>query len=146
MVVRFNHPDSSGLCSGVVHFKAEEKIIVKTQHEVEAQEWLNYLRDGTDMYDSFIGHLRKEIDRGNLSLADIGTSEEELEQLRVKGCKVSAQNWLSYLRDGVDAYDFFVGRLRKEVSKGNLSLADIGTSEEELEQLRVKGMAEKKAG
>jgi len=48
-------------------------------HDVsEAHEWLGYLRNGTDQYDSFIGHVREEARKGNLSLADIGTSEEEL--------------------------------------------------------------------
>lgn len=54
------------------------------QHRVEAQKWLAYLRDGTDQYDSFIGYLRREVQKGGLSLADIGTSEEELEELRVR--------------------------------------------------------------
>lgn len=54
------------------------------RHKVEAQKWLDYLREGTDQYDSFIGYVREEIQKGNLSLADIGTSEDELEKLRVK--------------------------------------------------------------
>ena len=119
---------------------------MKTQHEVEAQKWLNYLRDGTSEYETVLGHLRGEVRKGNLLLADIGTSEEELKQLRVKGCKVSAQKWLSYLRQGNGSYEECINLLRIEVRKGNLLLADIGTSEEELKQLRVKGMAEKKAG
>ena len=51
---------------------------------VDAQKWLGFLRNGTDRYDSFIGYVREEARKGNLSLADIGTSEEELEELRVK--------------------------------------------------------------
>ena len=71
----------------VVRFNSKQKreVIVKTQHEVEAQKWLNYLRDGTSEYETVLGHLRGEVRKGNLLLADIGTSEEELKQLRVKG-------------------------------------------------------------
>ena len=51
---------------------------MKNQHVSEAHTWLDYLRNGTDQYDSFIGYVREEARKGNLSLADIGTSEEEL--------------------------------------------------------------------
>jgi len=44
----------------------------------EAHKWIGLLRNGTDKYDSFIGYVREEARKGNLSLADIGTSEEEL--------------------------------------------------------------------
>ncbi|MEX0918619.1 MAG: hypothetical protein WDZ85_01490, partial [Candidatus Paceibacterota bacterium] len=70
--------------------------------------------------------------KGNLSLADIGTSEEELAELWVKGCTTKAHKWLGHLRNGTDQYDSFIGYVREEARKGNLSLADIGTSEEEL--------------
>ncbi len=58
----------------------------ETTGSATEESWLGYLRDGTDQYDSFIGYVRREAHKGNLSLADIGTSEEELEELRVKGC------------------------------------------------------------
>lgn len=54
------------------------------RHQAEAQKWLAYLREGTDQYDPFIGYVREEARKGNLSLADIGTSEKELEELRVR--------------------------------------------------------------
>ena len=98
----------------------------------DANQWLNHLRAGTSQYDAFIGYVREEARKGNLSLADIGTSEEELEELRVKGCATAANQWLNHLRAGTSQYDAFIGYVREEARKGNLSLADIGTSEEEL--------------
>ena len=49
------------------------------RYKEEAQKWLGYLRSGTDQYNWFIGYVREEARKGNLSLTDIGTSEEELE-------------------------------------------------------------------
>ena len=105
-------------------------------HKGEARRALKYLRSGTDQYEGVLKHLREEVQRGGLTLKDIGTSEEELERLRVEGCKTSAQNTLKYLRSGTDQYEDSLKRLRKEVQKGGLTLKDIGTSEEELERLR----------
>ena len=110
----------------------------ESEHKTAAVEWLGYLRNGTEMYDSFIGYLHREVGKGKLSLADIGTSEEELAKLRVKGAKTAAEKWLGYLRKGTDMYESFIGYLHREVGRGKLSLADIGTSEEELAELRVK--------
>ena len=102
------------------------------QHLSEAYKWLDFLRNGADQYDSFIEYVREEALKGNLSLADIGTSEEELETLRVKGCTIAAHKWLDLLRNGTDDYDSHIEYVREEVRKGKLSLADIGTSEKEL--------------
>ena len=56
---------------------------MKNQHVSEAHKWLGYLRNGTDQYDSFIGYVREEARKGNLSLADVGTSEEELAKVSI---------------------------------------------------------------
>jgi len=116
--------------------KLKGGITMKENHKVQAQKWLEHLRSGTDQYESFLKYLHEEVQKGGFTLKDIGTSEEELEQLRVKGCKTSAQKWLEYLRSGADQYDSFLKYLREEVQKGGLTLKDIGTSKEELEKLR----------
>ena len=107
-------------------------------HKKEAQKWLESLRSGTIHYDGALWSLRRDVLGGGLTLEDIGTSEKELEELRVKGCKNLAQELLESLRSGIDRYESFLKCLRKEVQKGGLTLEDIGTSEEELEELRVK--------
>ncbi len=100
---------------------------------------LDYLRNGISDYDSCIRDIREEARKGGFSLADIGTNEKEIEELRVKGCKAAAHMWLDFLRHGASRYDSCICYVREEATKGNLSLADIGTNEEELEELRVKG-------
>jgi hypothetical protein len=109
------------------------------RHVSEAQKWLEPLRHGTFLYESFIANVREEAQKGNLSLADIGTSEKELEELRIKGCKVAARDWLSHLRRGTDHYDLNIALVRNEAQKGSFTLEDIDTSEDELEKLRIKG-------
>jgi len=47
-------------------------------HMQEAQKWLKYLRSGTYQHDSSLEYLREEVQKGGLTLEDIGTSEEEL--------------------------------------------------------------------
>lgn len=90
----------------------------KHKHIQEAQQWLGLLRRGTDKYDLFFGCLRQELEKGGFSLADIGTSNEELEELRVNGCKISVQKWLDSLRRGTDECDSCLGYLRQEDREG----------------------------
>jgi len=47
-------------------------------HQTKATKWLNYLRNGTDQYDSLIGYLREELSKGGLTPEDIGTSDAEI--------------------------------------------------------------------
>ena len=105
-----------------------------------AMKWLQVLLVGNDQYDWIINYIREAAIKGNFPLTNIDTSEEELEQLRIKGCITDAFKWLGYLRDGAPyQYDWVIGHIRKLAARGKFSLADIGTSEEELEQLRIKG-------
>ena len=108
---------------------------MKKRYINEALKWLIYLRMGNDRCNSMIDSIRDIVREGKLSLTDIGTSEEELEQLRVKGCKVAALKWLGFLRNITGHHNSFVAFLREEVHNGSLSLADLGTSEEELASL-----------
>lgn len=52
--------------------------------------------------------------------------------LLFKRCKNSALQWLNYLRNSTPEQDRLVGFVREDLRKGGLSLADIGTDEEEL--------------
>ncbi len=110
-------------------------------HEREAHKWLQLLRVGAIRYDQFLRYLLTELDKGNLSFADIGTSDAELEELWIKHCAMSAQRWLSYMRREIGRFDLILANMRTELRKGNLSPEDIGTNESEIEELRVKFVA-----
>ncbi len=64
-------------------------------HKNKAREFLRYLRSGIDGQDSYyLECLRGEVQKGGLTLKDIGTSEEELKELLAKSYKASAQAFL----------------------------------------------------
>lgn len=98
----------------------------------EARRHLDTLRRGTDDYMSVQRYLYRDLRKGGLSLVDIGTSEEELTELCVKGCRIRAKMWFNALRTGLGEPNAMVKLIRDDLRKGGLSLADIGTSEEEL--------------
>ncbi len=112
---------------------------IKKGYKKSAQEWLSYLRYMPEHYESYLKYLLEEVRKGGLTLKDIGTTEEELEKLRVRGCKIAARECFRYLRSGTWHYEMYLDKLRREVRKGGLTLEDIGTTEEELEKLRVRG-------
>lgn len=98
----------------------------------EARRHLDTLRKGTDDYVSVQRYLYREVRKGGLSLADIGTSKEELGELCAKGCRIRAKMWLNALRTGLGEPNAMSQLIHEDLRKGELSLADIGTSEEEL--------------
>ena len=106
-----------------------------------ATYFLDLLRPGLGHYALTLDGLRRECALGRLPLAEIGTSEAELEELRIKGCKTAAQMSLDHLRRGTDRYDVFQRTIREQLRFGGLILADIGTTEEELASLRGKPIA-----
>lgn len=68
--------------------------------KVTALGWLRYLREGTEQHEAFLKYFRQEVQKGSLSLADdLKTSEEELEKLRVLGCKIAGDEWRRRLQE-----------------------------------------------
>ncbi len=104
-----------------------------------AQTCLDDLREGSIEYRLHLSKFRELVRQGGLTLAEFPTSEVELESLRIKGCKTSATYFLEKLRPGVNSWWLFLSCLRRECTEGRFTFAVIGTSEEELEQLRIKG-------
>lgn len=103
-----------------------------------AEFYLSYLRKGSPDYKICFEMINMGLKDGSLSLNDIGTDEKELEELRIKGCKASAEKYLSFLRNSSIQYKYWVERIREELKKGNFSLADIGTDEEEIRSFAPK--------
>ncbi|MBI2022965.1 hypothetical protein HYT01_00170 [Candidatus Giovannonibacteria bacterium] len=111
--------------------------------KTEAQKLLNYLRTEVSGYELNLILLRQEVEKGGFPLAAIGTSEEELEEFRVSGCKVDSQELLEVLRRGGEEYDpALPDAIRNAVERGGLALTDIGTSEEELRALNAKARSQ----
>ena len=117
--------------------------ITKNRYKKNAQGCLSILRGKTNRYnyDLNLCLMLRFLKDGNLSLADIDTSEEETEQLRIDNYKFSAQGYLKTLRQGECGYESCLTKINciiSNLSKINLTLADIGTNEKELEKLRIE--------
>lgn len=96
---------------------------------------LDYLRRNISNPDMIF--FRQVLEKGGISLADIGTSEEEIAKLQLDNSKSRARKHLEVLRrkPRYENHNDFLIFLRGEISKGGFSLAAIGTSEEELVSL-----------
>jgi len=84
-----------------------------------------------------IRNIREYIAQGGLSLADIGTSEEELQNCFKAGHINAAKTWLKMAKERCESQDVSteIGHIRSLIAEANVILADVGTSEEELEKL-----------
>jgi hypothetical protein len=97
-----------------------------------AEWWLKALRAGTLAYTDAINSIRKYLREGGLTLAQIGSSEAELEAGRVRGCKIYATYLLKGLRRGTIMYKTYVYGLKLCLKSAHLRPEDIGSSEEEI--------------
>jgi len=99
---------------------------------------LKNLRNGTvpfSRYEVVLRYIRLYLKDGE----DIGTSEEELKVFRIKGCKIAAESWLDLLRRGSSKNpERCILYLRNNMKRGELTLENIGTSEEELQSFVTK--------
>lgn len=118
---------------------SQQGFLNASDPKADALMWLVYLRNGTTQYEDIVRYIRRDVERAHLDLADIGTSEGELEKLCMLGVKIDAQVWLAILRRGSSQYEGIISHIRDDVKKGGLVLADIGTSEEEFQKLCTLG-------
>ena len=104
----------------------------------EAKKWLGLARQRSTSQgvEPEIGYVREYLGKAGATLADIGTSEEELAQLLLAGYRGEAVTWLKLARQRMNAAE--VEYVRKYLVLANITPADIGTSEEELVRLAAK--------
>ncbi len=105
----------------------------------KAEEELKKIRENCQKWGvSFeIRNLREYLAQAGLSLADIDTSEEELQSCFKVGHTNAAKTWLKMARERCQSQDVSteVGHIRSLVAEANVTLADVGTNEDELESL-----------
>ena len=108
-------------------------------HRDVALHCLKHLRseenDGSDNL-LFLGIFRNALKAGEETLNTLhetGVTEEELEQHRVRGCKVSAERILAILRTGTNSCaHILVEYLWNDLNEGWLTPKDIGATKKEL--------------
>lgn len=124
----------------LISYNITRRKIVSQFHERYARLHLQRLRDQFPLgrtefdFDRTAETLRGWLADGNLTLSDIGSSEEELEELRIEFYLREAIRGLSMLRDLTACNRDVIIIPLEEAGK---TLADIGTSELELRQLDV---------
>lgn len=116
----------------------ELKKLLVNGYKASAQKCLSEMRRGTGAHIFTKERMHEWLNKGKLSIEDIGTSKEELESLRILCSKAFAQNMLVRLREGSDDYDNLSKEIIALACDGDFSLSDIGTSIKEIEELKVK--------
>jgi len=124
----------------VVNINDHKRYRAESQGNIaRAAMWLGYARSPIDDRTSCIAYVREYLAREDAELATIGTSEEELQRLLIKGYIAEAGKWLGYARDRNSKNDYDVIRVREYLVKAGATFSDIGTSEEELQRLLIDG-------
>jgi hypothetical protein len=111
------------------------RVELKTKAEQELQKMReNCQKWGVSLE---IKNIRDYMAQASLSLADVGTSEEELQSCFKTGHINAAKTWLKMARERSASADVSteVGHIRSLVGEANVSYADVGTSEGELNEL-----------
>lgn len=105
----------------------------------KAQEELKKMRENCKTWGVSIEikNIREYISRADLTLTDIGSSEEELQICFKTGHMNAARTWLAIAREHCNSQDVGaeVGYIRSLAGEAKFNLDEIGTSDEELERL-----------
>lgn len=110
-----------------------------------AQDALMLLRNrhktpfSTKFYHLLIDDINTDVRGGYFSFSEIGTSEEELKQIRSSCYKIVVDHCLKSLRAGSELYVILINRLVETAREGKISLTDLGTNEEEFIEFQTKG-------
>lgn len=110
-------------------------MATKSDPLASASSWLRVLRQTTCKEPEYASYLRADAANAGVTLEELGTSEDELDRLVRNAHANSARRWLGHLRETPDNGESYGGYVRDEVAKAGVTLADIGTSEDELGQL-----------
>lgn len=81
----------------------------------QAQEGLALLRQGTVLYEEILQFIANGVEGGYFTLEKVGTKEEELRELYVKGCRATAEKILANLRSVTDFAEQYREQLRKNL-------------------------------
>jgi hypothetical protein len=123
----------------VITEQAKTDELKRDEFKRKAEEELRKTRENCQKYGvSFeIKNIREYVAQAGLSLADIGTSEEELQNCFKAGHINVAKTWLNMAKERCESQDVSteIGHIRNLIAEANVTLADMDTSEEELERL-----------
>lgn len=113
------------------------RYLYKRSWANSAKDFLWILREGVCNQDCVLECIHERLKKSGYSLSDIGTSEGELLQLKINCFKHWAVNLLEQLRRGYANADIETDKILLKLRALGLRLADIGTDEEEIKQIRI---------
>ena len=115
----------------------------KERYIIEAKDWLRLARERAKEHgvSTEVKQLKEYARKAGIAVEEIGTSEEELKGLLVEGDTAEAKDWLRLARErakehGVKAE---VRHIREYARKAGIAVEEIGTTLEELTELRKQG-------
>lgn len=109
--------------------------MTKTDHVEAAKKCLLELCLGTPRARNLVEQMRRHLLKAGAELSDLGVTKEDVFAMMEKGAKLRAEKLVRELReDGRDKADY-VELIRESVAEAGCTLADVGTSENELKKL-----------
>jgi hypothetical protein len=93
----------------------------------------------THNYNNYIEYMRHALQDGNLSLEDAGTTPEELEDLRILGCRTTALWYLARMRHTLSTEGIVspsdMKSFKEELREGHLLHHDVDVTRDERSKL-----------
>lgn len=109
------------------------KNLSREDDKRDAKIWLNAARGG-GLAPACIDRMRSYLKEGNWTLSDIGTSEDDLKTMLREYDKRQAKRLLELARTTGEPYQC-IEEMHYHLMQGNLTLVDIGTSEDDLKMV-----------
>ena len=111
-------------------------------HKKEALNWLANFRRPNPSGLEIREYIVNNVKAAGITLAEIGSSELELKFLTTNVDKNSAQYWFGQLKSEYQCNSTTLSILNDYLSRGNLTLSDIDSSQEELDKLEAEILAQ----
>lgn len=103
--------------------------------EMTVEQLIGHLRAGTDQHRLYRKVLDESLEKIGKTYEEVSTSRSELEECRVKGCRIAARMYVSVLRgvhfDPLQRLEL-VRKLRLEIGEGGFPPEDVTTSLDEI--------------
>jgi hypothetical protein len=125
----------------------EEEVgtMLHDYHRHRAIESLKFARINTSISFSNLEDMREHLSKAGMTLAEIGTSEEEARQLTCTSYKENALYWIESAKRGEltpEGLQITLKDIQKNFQKSGLTFLDIEMSEAEIEKLFGKSETE----
>jgi Zn-finger domain-containing protein len=129
----------AGFCLLVALAYLQMKENRKKDMKDQARSWLSAVRIGFHRLN--VSHHADQLEvclaLGNISYEDIGTSKAEVDAMVKISIRNEAKSWLNYLRANHKVGNILeqIAQMDENLRKAGLTRTDIGTSNDEVEQM-----------